>query len=207
MIQRYRKGTCKNCGGKDRQLIAGLCIESPVFCYQKRQQEKYNKRRKEKAKQGLGTSVAQFSGTNKDLKPVFDAVLKTTQNRKKKTSAGTIPSLLRLATIVFNRYIRERDSENGKFKCICCLKWFSTDVMDAAHYMSAGKHPATRYDEENVNGCCQGCNRFLEGNLDAYRINLNDKIGALNLYNLELKARAIYKWQRDHILEIIKKYK
>lgn len=121
--------------------------------------------------------------------------------------AKSIPELLKLATIVFNKWIRNRDSQNGKFKCICCSNWFNTDVMDAAHYMNAGNHSATRFNEDNVNGCCQGCNRFLDGNLNEYRINLAHKIGTAKLYELELYARCIYRWDREGLLEIIKKYK
>lgn len=125
-------------------------------------------------------------------------------NTKKEKS---LPDLLKLATIVFNKWVRERDSGNGYFNCICCDEVFKTTEMDAAHYFNAGNHSATRFDEDNVHGCCIECNRFLDGNLKEYQLNLYNKIGYQRLGALALKARCVYKWDKEQLLEIIKKYK
>ena len=79
--------------------------------------------------------------------------------------------------------------------------------MDAAHYMSAGNHSATRFNEDNVHGCCVGCNRFLDGNLVAYRANLCKKIGYKKVEELERLALSPHKWDRHELMDLIKKYK
>jgi len=120
----------------------------------------------------------------------------------------SIPELIKLATIVFNKWIRKRDTINGKsFVCISCHQIKSVDVMQAGHYLSAGNNSSIRFNSWNVNGQCLGCNCFKDGNQKEYRLGLIDKIGKAAVESLEESANLNYKWDREFLLEVIKKYK
>ena len=43
----------------------------------------------------------------------------------------TIPKLIKKAQIVFNAWIRERDSKDGYFTCIACFKTLKVEAMNA----------------------------------------------------------------------------
>ena len=116
----------------------------------------------------------------------------------------SIPQLLGMATRRFNKFIRERDKDDG---CISCGK----QIDQAGHFYSAGKHPELRYHEFNVNGQETYCNKHLSGNLNEYRRNLEKKIGLDELKKLDETADYwkchIWHWDRFYLIEIIEKYK
>lgn len=114
-----------------------------------------------------------------------------------------LPKLLKKAQEVFNRWIRERDKDNG---CISC----GGKVEQAGHYFSQGHHSALRYDEINTHGQCIRCNMHLSGNLIKYRQGLVERYGEDYVKNLEAKEAKIigpFKWHRIELDQIIKKYK
>lgn len=79
--------------------------------------------------------------------------LKGTRGRKKLTP---LPKLIKKLDDVFQMCIRYRD----RFTCITCSKKFPVgerQQLHAGHYISRGVY-ATRWDEENVNAECAGCN-------------------------------------------------
>ena len=112
---------------------------------------------------------------------------------------------------VFNKFIRERDlmEAGGRdwFKCISCQEVKSWEQMDAGHFYSAGHHSAIRWDEDNVHGQCQKCNRFLHGNLLGYREGLLKKIGPERLERLEIRKHNKNLMGRFEIQILIIKYK
>ena len=78
---------------------------------------------------------------------------------------------------IFSKYIRQRDADkNGAITCYCgaYLPW---EDSDASHFVSR-QYLYTRYDERNVHASCRKCNRFLEGNKEAYSVLLVKKYGA-----------------------------
>ena len=119
----------------------------------------------------------------------------------------TIPKLTAKAQIIFNRYIRTRDSQDGFFTCISCGQTKGHEVMDAGHYVPFKGSSALRFDEYNVNGECKSCNGFDQFHLIGYRKNLIDKIGENMVMHLESQHRLIKKWSRTELNEIIEKYK
>lgn len=125
----------------------------------------------------------------------------------KKYNNKSVPELLKLAEKHFNKFIRERDSEDGWFKCIACGKIKATGKLHASHYMAAGHCGTTRFDEDNVHGGCLHCNTFLHGNLIRYRENLVLKIGEDRVKRLESISRITKKWDRLELIEIICRYK
>ena len=86
------------------------------------------------------------------------------RQRKKKADAKGIKHWIKETQKVFNRYIRTRD--HG-LACISCGRF--SEFMDAGHFKSVGGHFALRFDEKNVHGQCQSCNRFNGGRLIEYR--------------------------------------
>lgn len=79
------------------------------------------------------------------------------------------PDLVKKLDRVFSEYIRLRDATpNGYIRCISCgqLKPFS--AFDAGHFHSR-RHMSTRFDEDNVQSECKGCNRFKSDHLIGFR--------------------------------------
>ena len=113
----------------------------------------------------------------------------------------TIPKLLKKCQIVFNAWIRNRDRYKG---CISC----PAAVTEAGHYYSQGHHSALRFNEINTNGQCTRCNRWLHGNLIAYRNGLIKRYGQreLDLLDSVGTRNKAYKWTRFELEQIILKY-
>ena len=118
----------------------------------------------------------------------------------------TIPKLTTKAQTIFNRYIRQRDSEDGYFTCISCGQVKAIDLMDAGHYVPVKGSSALRFDEYNVNGECKSCNGFDQFHLIGYRRNLIDKVGERKVIELEQQHRLIKKWSRYELQAIIEYY-
>lgn len=180
MMQRYKIGKCIDCGGTNRQLIAGRCISAPLWCYQKHSKARYE------AKQAGRIKVAP--------EPL------------KKVSEKTIPSLLRLSVMVFNKWIKKRDSIGDQYICISCGEEGLAVMAHAGHYR-ASTFAATRFHEDNVFLQCPSCNVFKDGNEKEYRKTLRVKIGDKRLEHIEHLSLQPHKWSREDLLEIINKYK
>src|ERR1044072_3872114 len=113
----------------------------------------------------------------------------------------SVPQLLKLAEHHFNRFIRERDSEDGWFRCISRGAPKSIEQMNAGHYMSAGHNGNVRFDEDNCWGQCILCNCHLHGNLIRNRESLVRKIGEDAVKRLESITRITKKWDRVELIE------
>lgn len=108
---------------------------------------------------------------------------------------------------VFSLYIRLRDvMPNGYGRCISCGKIKPFKELDAGHFYSR-IHMATRFDEQNVNGECRFCNRFLSDHIIGYRANLIQKIGLGKVEYLGIKSKQTKKWSAFELEEMIKYYK
>jgi len=118
----------------------------------------------------------------------------------------TIPKLTAKAQKVFNKYIRERDSEDGYFTCISCGETKETAQMNAGHFVPQKGSSALRFDEYNVNGECIACNGFNDFHLIGYRRNLIDKIGERKVMELESQFRLLKRWSRTELNELIERY-
>jgi hypothetical protein len=122
------------------------------------------------------------------------------------TKTDTIPKLAAKAQKVFNKYVRERDSENGYFTCISCGKTLPIQQMNAGHYIPQKNSSLLRFNEYNVHGECISDNGFNEFHLINYRKNLINKIGQEMVDWLEENQRTIKKWTRTELLDLIEKY-
>lgn len=138
------------------------------------------------------------------------SVLELSSKTIQKYSKFSVAKLLKQAEDKFNAYIRFRDDKGGYYVCISCnsTKAITTDgSYHAGHYLSAGHHSYTRFNELNVNGQCLQCNYFLSGNLIKYRENLIKKIGEPAVFELEAFKNFSMKWDRLELIAIIETYK
>lgn len=134
--------------------------------------------------------------TKKELKP-------------KKPKLRSITLLHKDAKKAFAMFIRLRDGEYRKvlpehkelFKdekygwytvCITCDRWYPLKKMSAGHFVTA-HCAAVRYDEENVNGQCFGCNVTMSGEQYLYSLALRKKYGP----DTPEKLMAYYKKDTD----------
>lgn len=133
--------------------------------------------------------------------------------RKKKSSetkngAGRRkPDLVDRLDRVFSAYIRLRDvMPNGMGRCISCGKIKPYSELDCGHFFSR-VNMATRFDEDNCNAECRGCNRASADHLIYYQESLIKKIGVSRFSTLRERARSIKKWDNSELEEMIEKYK
>lgn len=126
---------------------------------------------------------------------------------------SSVPKLMLRAVYYFNAFIRNRDAPNGHGICISSGKRLLVPHKNsqAGHFYSGGKYPALRFNEDNVHLQGKSDNYFVGGNLLEYRKNLINKIGQERVDRLDMIAaqskRAIYKWDRFFLIEVIEKYK
>jgi len=146
------------------------------------------------------TQIGNYKITTKssDIKPV--------ENRTQKEDKS-IPELLKLAQVVFNKWIRERDSHNGYFTCISSGKLLPISQMQAGHFYPVSTSSYLRFSEYNVHGQSINENCFNENHTVKYKENLILKIGYPKYSWLEANQHREKKWDREELLEIISKYK
>lgn len=133
-------------------------------------------------------------------------ITKRKLSTKKVKRALSVASLMKKAQVVFNKYIRQRDSSNGYFVCIACGKEHPVSKMNAGHYVPVKNSSLLRFNEMNVHGECVTCNLFDQFHLVGYRKRLVDKIGLDSVSWLDAQARITYKWTRHELEEIIETY-
>jgi hypothetical protein len=123
---------------------------------------------------------------------------------------ATVSKLKQLADSEFSRYIRYRDgklTENGWWAvCITCDKWFPFNTIQAGHFQSR-RFNITRFDEQNVNAQCKGCNIFRYGEQYKYAKALDIKYGEGTADKLVAKALEPHKFLPDELIEIAVKAK
>lgn len=74
----------------------------------------------------------------------------------------TRTSLIKKLDAVFSIYIRRRYSMNDIAKCVTCGKEDHWSKLQCGHFMSR-KHMSTRWNEDNCQVQCAGCNVFRYG--------------------------------------------
>ena len=107
----------------------------------------------------------------------------------------------------FSLFIRLRESEDGIVQCFTCSRISHyKSGMQNGHFQSR-KHLSTRWDEENCQVQCVGCNMFKAGEQYKFSIALDSKYGEGKAEELELLARTIMKVSRIDYEEKISYYK
>ena len=119
--------------------------------------------------------------------------------------AKSLPKLKHELQLLFNEYIRLRDSGEP---CISCG---NPKPLQAGHYFPIQGYDGLRFNELNVNGECAGCNCFDESHLIHYGDHLAEKIGYENYAKLKKQAADYkmngYKFTRSELTEMIQKIK
>ena len=120
-----------------------------------------------------------------------------------------LKNLVKKLDDAFQMYIRYRDN----FKCITCETQYpygERTKLHAGHFVSRGIY-ATRWDEENVNAQCAGCN-LKQSNTDVevihkYEVALEAKFGKGTVDRLLAKKHTIHKLNRCQLEADIEYYK
>lgn len=106
----------------------------------------------------------------------------------------------------FSQYVRYRD---GEFKrgewlvpCITCGVEKPLKQMQAGHFVSRRVN-ALRFDEENVNAQCTGCNMFKQGEQYLYAKALDDKYGIGKAEELMNRRHETHKFTVTELEQII----
>jgi hypothetical protein len=102
---------------------------------------------------------------------------------------------------VFSQYIRLRYSKNEISECVTCGKQDHWKKLQAGHFVSR-KHYATRWDEDNVQVQCSGCNVFRYGEQYLF----SKYLGVDLSEELLMKSRKIQKFTDNELLEMIELY-
>ena len=119
----------------------------------------------------------------------------------------TISKLKKELDTIFSLYIRLRESEEGLVQCFTCGKVSHyKSGMQNGHFQSR-KHLSTRWDEENCQVQCVGCNMFKAGEQYKFSVALDSKYGEGTAEELELLARTIMKVSRIDYEDKISYYK
>lgn len=106
----------------------------------------------------------------------------------------------------FSRYIRLRDSVDGKNQCVTCKRVYEIKSMDCGHYVSR-TYLNTRFDEQNCHPQCKSCNVFKNGNMDEYALYLIGKYGDNILEELNDRKNQSIKISAAEYREKIEHYK
>lgn len=135
---------------------------------------------------------------------------KTTLKASKKPRKQKLPTitiLRRRADKIFSLAVRLRDGKvrgDGQWwsQCITCGKWNLTSKTHAGHFMKRGRL-ATRWDYENVNAQCAGCNTFRDGEQYKYALEIDLKYGTGTAKKLHDLSKQDFRPTRPFLEEII----
>lgn len=141
-----------------------------------------------------------------EKKQRIDQAADRKQTREKLEKFKKITEFIAEAQKAFNAVIRERDKQAG-YACISSgrpLDW-SGNETDAGHYRSTGAASHLRFNEDNCHSQSKHDNRYLSGNMGAYRMGLIVRIGLERVEKLEADNYT-HKWTREELMAIKAKY-
>jgi hypothetical protein len=145
----------------------------------------------------IGKSIM-FKSINKVQKPRIELEKAYKDNKEKKGIAG---ALLVTKTLV-HAYVRKRDKDMNCISCGC--QW--NDKFQAGHYYPNNSFITLKFHLDNINGQCEQCNLFKEGNFENYTLNLPKRIGKLRFDNLvklaEIDKQFSKVWNLENLKEI-----
>ena len=128
---------------------------------------------------------------------------KTIPKSKKKPSRS---KLVKKLDAVFSQYIRLKDSVGEIATCFTCGKKDHWKKLQNGHFQSR-KHYATRWDEQNCQVQCAGCNVFRYGEQFLFAKYLDERFYAGLSDELYFKSKQIVKFTNSEIEDMILKYK
>jgi len=118
----------------------------------------------------------------------------------------TRSSLIKKADTIFSEYIRRRYAKNDISECFTCGKKDHWKNLQCGHFQSR-KHYATRWNEDNCQVQCSGCNVFRYGEQYTFGRNLDLYIREGLAEELNLLSNKTVKYSNEDLLELIDIYK
>jgi hypothetical protein len=110
-------------------------------------------------------------------------------------------SLVEKLDKVFSIYIRRRYAINDIAKCVTCGKKDHWSKLQCGHFMSR-KHLSTRWNEDNCQVQCAGCNVFRYGEQYKFSLYLGNKLSE----QLHIQSKQICKFTDVELQEKIDYY-
>jgi len=115
-------------------------------------------------------------------------------------------SLVKKADAIFSEYIRRRYAKNDIAECFTCGKKDHWKKLQCGHFQSR-KHYATRWNEDNCQVQCAGCNVFRYGEQYTFGRNLDIYVREGLAEELNILSNKIVKYSNVDLLELIDHYK
>mgnify|MGYP003644948864 FL=1 len=114
--------------------------------------------------------------------------------------------LIAKADKVFSQYIRKRNADHRDYvACFTCGKVDHWKSQDCGHFMSR-KYYNTRWDEENCQVQCKGCNIFRHGEQFLFGVHTDQLYGHGKAEELHFKSREMVKLSQGDLQDIIDLY-
>jgi hypothetical protein len=110
-------------------------------------------------------------------------------------------SLVEKLDKVFSIYIRRRYAINDIAKCVTCGKEDNWKSLQCGHFMSR-KHLSTRWNEDNCQVQCAGCNVFRYGEQYKFSLYLGNNLSE----ELHILSKQIRKFTDVELQELIEHY-
>lgn len=118
----------------------------------------------------------------------------------------TIGQLKKKLDKAFSLYIRQKYADEfGMVKCYTCPSKKHWKEMQCGHFVSRRYH-SLRFDERNCRPQCPGCNLFNQGAADEFALALTREYGPQILEELNREKRAIKKWTRLELENLIQTF-
>jgi hypothetical protein len=144
---------------------------------------------------------------------------KTIKKIDTKTKSKLKSDYIKIADILFGKFIKERDSDSNKnITCVCCRKVYSLSdkdaegkaIVQALHFVPRSIYQL-RYSEVNVHAGCSYCNLDMHINPDGvaykrYRQFLVDCLGEEEVSSMESQKHVVSKLTESTLIQLIEKY-
>jgi len=115
-------------------------------------------------------------------------------------------TLVNKADKVFSEYIRRRYADdNGVTECFTCGKKDHWKKLQCGHFQSR-KHYATRWNEDNCQVQCAGCNVFRYGEQYTFGRNLDVYVREGLAEELNILSNKIVKYDNHDLMSLIEYY-
>ena len=106
---------------------------------------------------------------------------------------------------VFSIYIRRRYADNDVAECFTCGKQDHWKKLQNGHFQSR-KHYSTRWNEQNCQVQCSGCNVFRYGEQYKFSKNLDNTYYSGLAEELHIEANKTVKLDNTDLEMLIEKY-
>lgn len=126
--------------------------------------------------------------------------------RPRSKKPDSLPTLIHELDGIFSRYIRKRDTINGKVICFICGAKMHFVEAQCGHWIDRDQIP-TRYDEMNCHALCEDCNCFDTDHRFRYADAMIDKYGESECNRVVIKSKGLQKYMRFELQDLIDFYK